>query len=224
MRRSPTPDWRHVDWHYATIHAILSNTQNRLWMRMKGRENLPEGGFLFAANHTSWWDPIMMQASIPRPVFMLAKKEVAGNAFTKWFFGRGGAIFIDRKTTNPQAYANAVGALKDDRIIGIFPEATRHVGQLGKPKTGVARMAMESGAPIVPMGIASDRFWPPGKAVPNLLEKVYMNVGKPLHLKGDPLDKDAARAGAEQVMAAIGELLAEAQKARDAKADWPAPV
>lgn len=225
MRRLKTPDWSYVGWHYKAIHTIGPPWHNRLWVRAKGMENLPtEEGFLYAGNHTSWWDPILLQITTPRPVNWLAKKEMMNNAFNRWFFfDRGGCIPVDRNAKNPEAFAAAVKALHDERVIGIFPEGTRYAGKLGPAKTGVARLAMESGAPVVPVGILSDRFWGPGKKAPSLGEKVYLNVGKPMRIQGDPKSADDARRGTDQVMDTIAALLDEARAARERGEKWPSP-
>ena len=225
MRRLKTPDWSFVGWHYRAIHALGSPWHNRVWVRAKGLENLPEReGFLYASNHTSWWDPIVLQTTTPRPVNWLAKKEMMGNRFNRWFFfDKGGCIPVDRNARNPEAFAAAVKALHDGRVIGIFPEGTRHRGALGPARTGVARLALESGAAVVPCGIATDRFWGPGRKAPRLSEKIYLNVGRPLRLKGDPSSAEDARRGTDLVMAEIGALLEEARRARDAGAPWPHP-
>ncbi len=87
MRRLRTPDWGYVGWHYKFLHTIGPPIHNTWVLRAKGLENLPrEGGFLYAGNHTSWWDPIVLQLTTPRPVNWLAKREMMGNAFNRWFF------------------------------------------------------------------------------------------------------------------------------------------
>lgn len=225
MKRLPTSDWRYVGWHYRALHALGSPWHNRLWVRAKGLDNLPkEGGFVYAANHTSWWDPIVLQITTPRPVNWLAKKEMMRNRFNKWFFfDKGGCIPVDRNSRNPEAFAAAIQALHDGRIIGVFPEGTRHVGKLGPAKTGVARLAFGSGAPVVPAGILSDEFWGKGKKLPNLRRKVWLNVGAPIRLEGDLKDPDSARHATQQVMAVIQTLLDEARLARDSGAKWDVP-
>ena len=219
MKRFPTPDWSFVGWHYRALHVLGSPLHNRIVVRAKGLESLPrEEGFVYAGNHTSWWDPIVLQITAPRPVNWLAKKEMMGNAFNRWFFfDKGGCIPVDRNTKNPEAFAAAVKALHDGRIIGIFPEGTRHVGELGPTKTGVARLAMEAKAPVVPVGILSDRFWPAGHRVPDLREDVYLNVGQPMWLKGEPREET------DRVMAAVRALLGEAKAARARGEKWPRP-
>ena len=247
MRKWPTPDWRFVGWHYHAMHAFAHPWHNPLLVRGKGLENLPRaGGFVYAANHTSWWDPIVMAAVLGRPVCFLGKKEVFRGPFTRWFFGRGGVIPVerhwekktarpgddaqgrvgipvDRNARNPEAMTAALQALRDGRVVGIFPEGTRHAGRLGPARPGVARLALQAGVPVVPAGILSDRFWGPGRKVPRLTEKVRINVGKPLTLQGDPDDPEAWRRGTERVMSAVDALLNEAWLARERGEKWKVP-
>lgn len=220
MRKLPTSDWDHVGWHYKFIHAVAPPLHNKLVVRAHGLENLPKsGGFLYAGNHTSWWDPIVLQVTTPRPVNWLAKKEMMRNRFNRWFFfDKGGCIPVDRNSKNPEAFAAAVHALHQGRIIGIFPEGTRHAGKLGPSKTGVARLALEAGAPVVPVGILSDRFWGPGKKVPDLRQRIHLHVGKPMMLEGDPKSASDARRETDRVMDAIAALLDEARAAREKRA------
>lgn len=225
MRRAPTRDWEYVGWHYKTIHRFVGPLNNHLFVRAKGLDQLPyEAGFVYAANHSSWWDPIVLQCSAPRPVNWLAKKEMMRSRFNKWFFfDKGGCIPVDRDRRNPEALTAAVKALDTGRIIGIFPEGTRQVGALGPAKTGAARLAMGSGAPVVPAAILAERFWPPGKKFPRLRETIYLNVGAPMYLKGDPRNGETTQAATAQIMGAIGALRDEARAARDARERWAHP-
>lgn len=225
MRRLPTPDWDHVGWHYKLIHILGPPWHNRLLLRGRGYEHVPASeGFLFAGNHTSWWDPIVLQTSIGRPVNWLAKKEMMNNAFNRWFFfDKGGCIPVDRNSRNPEAFSAAAQALRDGRVIGIFPESTRHHGELGRFKTGVARLALESGAPVVPVGILTDRFWPRSRKVPKLTEPIYVHVGEPMRFQGDPCDEKVVRDVTAQVRERVKTLLDEARAARERGEKWPAP-
>lgn len=212
------PEWDHVGWHYGLLHAAAP-AHNRLLLRSRGTEHIPpEGGCVLAANHTSWWDPVILRGLTRRPVYLLAKSELLSSRFNRWFFfEKGGCIPIDRDTRNPQALAAATAALQEGRIIGLFPEGTRHVGDLGPAKTGVARLAMSADVPVIPIAVLTDRFWPPGRRLPDLREPVYIRVGEPMRLAGD------ARAETERVMDRIRVLLDEARKARDAGERWSLP-
>lgn len=224
MKRWKTPDWQHLSWHYRALHVFAQPWHNPLFVRAKGLENIPrEGPFLFVGNHSSWWDPIILAASVGRPVNFMGKKEVFKGPFTNWFFGRGGVIPVDRSSRNPEAMAKALEALQQGRVIGVFPEGTRHVGKLGPARPGVAKLAMRSGAPIVPAGILSDRFWGPDRKVPRLTERVRLNVGKPMRIEGDPEDPAAVAKAMDQIMSAVDQLLNEAWLARQRGEKWKTP-
>ena len=117
----------------------------------------------------------------------------------------------------------ALTQARDGQIIGIFPEGTRDHGKLGPAKSGVARLAMETGVPVVPAGIASDKFWSPLQKLPRLGQKIYVNVGAPFYLKGNPDVAIETKVATDQVMEVIGHLLDEAKKARDRKEKWKVP-
>lgn len=220
------PDWGYVEWHYALLHK-LAPIQNRPLVRMRGQEHLPRaGGFVYASNHWTWWDPIVLQGSIGRPVNWLAKKDILESRFGAWFFGKGGCIPVDRDAArNPDAVKAALDALANGRIVGIFPEGNRGDGtaKLREPRAGVARLAMASGAPVVPVGVLTDRFWPKGTRFPDLREVIYVNVGEPMTIRGDPADSKAAIEAARGVMDRIGVLLDEARAARERNERWPSP-
>lgn len=225
-KRIDGPDWDFVRWHYGFFHRFAP-VQNRPLVRMKGQENLPEtGGFLYASNHWTWWDPLVLMGSVGRPVAWLAKADILESRFGKWFFGGAGCIPVDREAgSNPGAVKSALEALAENRIVGIFPEGNRGDGTatLRKPKMGVARLAMTSGAPVVPAGCLTDRFWPKGTRFPDLGETIYLNVGAPMKLEGDPDHAPTVLANAHAVMARIAALLDEARAARETKAKWAPP-
>lgn len=222
-RRARTPDWAYVGWHYRALRRIGDLGHNKLVSRVRGMERIPlEGGVVLAANHSSYWDPVLLNGITPRPVCWLAKKELMTNAFNRWFFfDRGGCIPIDRSTRNPEALAAADTALRAGRLIGIFPEGTRHVGALGPPKPGVARLALRAGVPVVPVGVLSDRFWGPKQKAPNLREPIWLHVGEPMMLQGQWDNPEDARRETARVMEAIGKLLDGAREARERGERWP---
>lgn len=224
MKRWKTPDWAHLSWHYRALHIVAQPWHNPLFVRAKGVENVPRvGGFVFAANHTSWWDPIVLAASVGRPVNFLGKREVFKGPVSNWFFGGGGVIPVDRNARNPDAFAKALDALRQGRVLGVFPEGTRHVGKLGPMRTGAARLALQAGVPVVPVGILTDRFWPPDRKLPRVTERARINFGRPLMLAGDPHDPEVWRKGTDEIGYAIESLLNEAWLARQRGQKWRTP-
>jgi 1-acyl-sn-glycerol-3-phosphate acyltransferase len=135
----------------------------RIYFRLEliGRENIPrEGAAIVAANHRSFLDPFVICAmSHGRPMYYVAKKEL----FTKrGRYGRVqafvlnslGAFPVDRGSGDASTIATAKQILDRGDIVLIFPEGTRiRPGTLGKPHKGVGRLALESGAPVIPVAV-----------------------------------------------------------------------
>ena len=157
----------------------------KLWVRkVNGIENLPKGAFIAAANHASYMDHLMIAGYIishlNRKVHFLAKKEHFDNIFKKAWHTYAGAIPLDRQSGGEETLKWAVKALKEGKIIAIHPEGTRSLtGKLQKAKTGVARLALLSKAPVVPIGlIGTFEILPKGKYIPRF-KRAVMNIGKP---------------------------------------------
>lgn len=226
-----------MGWHYKAIHSISGAHNSILRVRARGLSHLPrEGAVILAGNHTSYWDGILMQTALPRPVNILVRHEIMASRFGKWFFGRGGAIPVYRdEARNAEAFEAARQALVAGRVLGVFPEGGRGgrgdaeqlvtVGgmRLAKPKTGVARLALLTKAPVVPIAILTDRWWPRTRKVPNLREPIYLAAGPPLTYEGDAADPARVRKVADDVMHSIAGLLSSAQEARDRGERWERP-
>lgn len=236
--RIPGPDWERVGFHYKFLQS-LSGLQNRaLRVRARGLEHVPRGGgVLIAANHCAYWDGILLQTAIGRPVGMLVKRELFNTRFGAWFFGDGGAIPVDRDgARNPQALDAAQRAIGDGRIVAVFPEGRRSGGRESEgppfmqagpvgvlsPKSGIGRLALATGAPVVPIAILTDRFWPRGRKLPDLREPIYMNAGPPITYEKDDAP-EAPRRIAQDLMLRVGALLEEAHAARERGEKWARP-
>ena len=156
-----------------------------LWIKkINGMENVPkEGSFIIAANHASYMDHfIIMCTLVPylnKKIHHLAKKEHFDNIFKKTWHAYVGAVPIDRQKGGKEALQWAIKALKQRKIIAIHPEGTRNLtGKLQEAKTGVARLALLSKAPVLPIGlIGTFEMLPKGKYLPKF-KKAIMNIGK----------------------------------------------
>src|SRR4051812_5472915 len=134
----------------------------RIYFRtsLVGREHLPdEGGVILASNHRSFLDPFVVGAWLGRPVFFVAKKELFDRRFAGWFLNCLGAFPIRRGESDEESMETAKQILARGDALVIFPEGTRHrTGSLGRAKRGVGRLALETGAPVIPVAIhGSDR-------------------------------------------------------------------
>jgi glycerol-3-phosphate dehydrogenase (NAD(P)+) len=122
-----------------------------------GREHARvRGGLIVAANHRSFLDPFVIGASLPwgRPMSYVAKQELFGNPLQAWFLSRLGAFPIRRGESDLESMETARLIVERGGTVCIFPEGTRHRrGTLGNPKRGVGRLALQTGAPIVPVAV-----------------------------------------------------------------------
>ncbi len=123
-----------------------------------GREHARhvKGGLIVAANHRSFLDPFVIGASLPwgRPMTYVAKQELFRKPLQGWFLSRLGAFPIRRGESDLEAMETARLTVERGGTVCIFPEGTRHRrGTLGNPKRGVGRLALQTGAPIVPVAV-----------------------------------------------------------------------
>ena len=172
---------------YSTAKLTIIPTV-KLWIKqINGLENLPkQGPFIAAANHASYMDHLIIASCIisnlNRKVHFLAKKEHFDNVFKKAWHNYAGAIPLDRKKGGKTALKWAIKALSEEKIIAIHPEGTRSLtGKLQQAKTGVARLALASKAPVIPIGlIGTFEILPKGKYIPKF-KRAVMNIGKPIY-------------------------------------------
>ncbi|WP_019634329.1 lysophospholipid acyltransferase family protein [Actinomadura atramentaria] len=181
--------------------------------RVEGRERVPASGpVILAANHLAFCDSFVLPLVMPRQVFFLGKHEyftrpgAAGRAMAAFFRGVG-AIAVDRSGGAAAQAALDAGArvLDAGGVFALHPEGTRSPdGRLYRGHTGVARLALRTGAPIVPVALAgTDRVQPPGRAVPRP-GRVGVRIGRPLSPAG--YGPDDARELTDAVMRAIHAL------------------
>jgi glycerol-3-phosphate dehydrogenase (NAD(P)+) len=128
------------------------------YLRMKrmGREHIPaDGAVILAANHRSFFDPFVIGTMTWRPVYYVAKKELfAYSRALTWMLAALGAFPLDRGAGDQESIETAKVILDRGEIVLMFPEGTRtRPGSLGKPKRGVGRLALETGAPVVPVAV-----------------------------------------------------------------------
>ncbi len=129
----------------------------RLYLRMGrlGREHVPRSGpAILASNHRSFLDPFVIAMLTRRPVYSMAKEELFKGRFRSWLLVRVGAFPVRRGAGDQEAMDTAGEILHRGDIVIMFPEGTRvRRGPLGQPQSGAGRLALETGAPIVPVAI-----------------------------------------------------------------------
>jgi len=176
---------------YWLLKRVLLGPFLRLFFRpwVEGLENLPaEGPVILASNHLSFSDSIFLPLVVPRRVTFMAKSDyftgtgVKGR-LTAGFFRAIGQVPVDRSggAASQAAIDTAMRVLGANGVLGIYPEGTRSPdGHLYRGKTGVARMALDAGARVVPVAmIDTEKIQPPGKILPKIM-RVGIRFGPPL--------------------------------------------
>jgi 1-acyl-sn-glycerol-3-phosphate acyltransferase len=159
----------------------------RPWVN--GADNIPaQGGVILASNHLSFVDSVFLPISIDREMVFLAKSEyfttkgIKGWA-TKWFMKGTGMLPIDRSggKASEASLNTGLRVLAEGRVLGIYPEGTRSPdGKLYRGRTGIARMVLEAGVPVVPVAmIDTEKIMPIGSKWPKL-RRPGIIIGKPL--------------------------------------------
>lgn len=186
--------------------------------RVSGTQNLPTSGpVIIAGNHLTVVDSFFLVLLVRRRVTFIAKSEyftgrgIKGAAL-RWFYSATGQVPVDRRGADASApaLAAAKSILRQGKVWAVYLEGTRSPdGRLYKGKTGLARVAIETGAPVVPLVMygtlavnpVGSRMWRPGK--------VRMVVGEPLDFTryaGGENSKVILRAVTDEVMAALATL------------------
>ena len=183
--------------------------------KVTGLRNVPNvGPVIVASNHLSFSDSIFMPLVVPRKVTFMAKSEYFTSPGIKGFikkltFIALGQVPVDRSggRRSEAAIRTGLALLEAGNCIGIYPEGTRSPdGRLYKGRTGIARMAIDSGAPVVPVAMFNTaEIQPTGQIVPKV-RRVEMVFGEPLTFSGDSSDLQHLRAVTDQIMQAIGAL------------------
>ena len=165
---------------------VLGPVARRLWhIDMTGYEQLPDDGpAILCPNHISFLDSAFLMLTLPRNISFVGKAEYMDSWKTKYVFPALGMIPIDRSGGEKSASAleTAAGVLRRGELFGIFPEGTRsRDGVLHKGRTGAARLALEVGCPIYPVGIkGTDTIQPPGAKLPRPFGSCSITIGRPV--------------------------------------------
>jgi 1-acyl-sn-glycerol-3-phosphate acyltransferase len=184
-----------------------------------GVENVPkEGPVILAGNHLSFADHFFGALFLPRKVISLGKAEYFTGSglkglLSRFFFSGVGTVPIDRSggKASEAALRTGLRVLSENQVLGIYPEGTRSPdGRLYKGKTGVARLALESRAPVVPWAMINTfEMMPPGRLFPKLGIRPGVKYGKPLDFSryyGMENDRLVLRAVTDEIIYALMEL------------------
>jgi cytidylate kinase len=216
---APEPFESHIAW-WMNLLARIVRVVLSAFVRLRVEGDLAAiprtGPVILAVNHASNADPVVLGAVLTlrlgRRMHWLAKKEIFDWPIVGWMARNGGIHPVDRSTADVEAFRTARRILDEGQVLFVFPEGTRSPdGRLQQARDGVAMLALRSGAPIVPIGIAgSDKVWPKGSKLPRPGGSVTVTVGKPFRLADEvPAGlrgreaKSAATAGLMRRIAAL---------------------
>jgi 1-acyl-sn-glycerol-3-phosphate acyltransferase len=185
---------------------------------IEGVDNVPdEGPAILASNHLSYADWLFMPLTLSRRVTFVAKAEYFTTPgikgwFQKSFFSGVGQVPIDRSGASAAegALNSAKKILANRGLFGIYPEGTRsHDGKLYRGRTGVARLALETGVPVIPVAVVgTDVVAPPGKKF-GTITRPHVRFGRPLDFsryEGLENDRYVLRSITDEIMYEIMRL------------------
>lgn len=187
----------------------------RPWTR--GVDNIPSGAAILASNHLAVVDSFVLPLVFARKIRFIGKAEYFNGRGVKGrlkagFFRGVGTIPVDRGggKASEAALRTGLNVLRDGNLFGIYPEGTRSPdGRLYRGKTGVARLALESGAPVVPVAmVGTDVAQPPGRVMPRPA-RIGVVFGEPLDFsryRGMENDRFILRSVTDEIMYALMSL------------------
>lgn len=206
-------------WTYAVGRFFIAPLARLVYRPIvEGKGNVPrKGPVIFASNHLSFIDSIAIPVAAPRPVHFLAKASYfEGKGLSGWvqreFFTSIGAIPVQRGAGQAALDAlNQQRALLDEgSAVALYPEGTRSLdGRLYKGRTGVAFLALQTGAPVVPVGlVGTDEVMPVGAKMPVRGKRITVRFGEPIDVSthGEAGSGKARRTATDEIMAAIHAL------------------
>ena len=218
---------------YGILRAFLTPFLMLLFRpKVKGLRHVPATGpVIIASNHLSFSDSIFMPLVVPRKVTFLAKSEYFTSPgpkglLKKLTFIALGQVPVDRSggRRSEAALITGLKVLGEGKCLGIYPEGTRSPdGRLYKGRTGIARLAIESGCPVIPVAMFNtEKIQPTGTVIPKVM-RVKMYFGEPMYFEGDSSDLAYLRVVTDKIMNAIQEMSGQEYVetyATKAKKDW----
>lgn len=175
------------EWIYDVVRVVMAATVLSVFRgRGEGAENVPNGPVILAPNHASFMDHFFAGAFIRRHVQFMAKSQLFGPTPASWVFSHGGVFPVMRGRQDEEAFVTAFAVLERGGAIGMYCEGGRsRTGEMGtQARPGIGRLALESGAPVVPVAILGShkvRNWKRGR-----FPKVHVRYGTPLAFERVP--------------------------------------
>lgn len=210
-------------WLYKTSTFLMRNV-TLVYVRMKlvgDRDHIPaDGPLLVTANHSSFLDPWFIAAAFPRPISYLINEHWYNRSTTwRWFFRSNGVLPIrgDARRTIDDVVAH----LRDGRVVGIFPEGRISAdGTIGRFKSGFAKAAAATGAPVVPLGLRNNyEIMPRTRRFPRA-GTVEVHAGRPMSFAEKPREnvrQEELRAFRDRVFQEVCRLSGRGARARNVR-------
>jgi 1-acyl-sn-glycerol-3-phosphate acyltransferase len=189
---------------------------SRPWV--EGEENIPSSGpAILVSNHLSAGDTFLLPALIKRRLTFPAKAELfqgrrLSGWFVRWFLTSVGMLPMDRSGGRASASSmdGVLSVLRAGELLGIYPEGTRSLdGRLYKGKTGVARLVLSAGVPVVPVAMVNTQFVPSRVAKIPIMRRPGIRIGRPLDFSrysASGNDREVLRWVTDEIMNAVMEL------------------
>ena len=190
-------------WFYQLVLNLFTAVGKLLFfVRIEGRENMPEGACVIMGNHRAWMDPFFLaMCARDREIRFMGKKELWGNKLFAWIAKQVRGVPVDRGTADMASIRMSMTVLKAGHTLGIFPEGTRTKGDGMLPlQGGASLLALRSKCAVVPVYIDGDY---------RLFRRVTVRVCKPVamdDLIAGRINKDTCDVLTERITAAFGEL------------------
>lgn len=202
-------------WLQQPFRRVMSPLAHRLWdLEVTGLEHIPESGpALITPNHVAFIDSVFVSTLMPRRTLAVGKAEYMDSWKTKYLFPATGMIPIDRAggSASQAALDIAAASLERGDLFLIYPEGTRtRTGYLHKGRTGAARLALQTGAPIVPVGLrGTDKIQPIDTVKPVTGVPCEVRIGRPIDVsrfRDRQDDRRILRQITDEVMFEVAEL------------------
>ncbi len=190
-------------WFYQLAVNVLTVVCKLLFfVRVEGRENIPEGACVIMGNHRAWIDPFCLaMCARDREIRFMGKKELWGSKVFAWIAKQVRGIPVERGSVDMASIRMSMTVLKAGHTLGIFPEGTRTRGDGMMPlQGGASLLALRSKCPVVPVYIDGEY---------KLFRPVVVRVGKPVQmddLLAGRINKDTCDVLSDRIKAAFAEL------------------
>ena len=190
-------------WFYQLILNLFTVVAKLLFfVRIEGKENIPQGACVIMGNHRAWLDPFLLaMCARDREIRFMGKKELWGNKLFYWIAMQVRGVPVDRGNADMASIRMSMAVLKVGHTLGIFPEGTRTKGDGMMPiQGGASLLALRSKCPVVPIYIDGEY---------KLFRPMTVRVGKPVamdDLLAGRISKDTCDVLTERIKASFAEL------------------